>query len=550
MRNNNNKKDNLRHPFIVNTDNTFKIRDYFQTLPIFFTVLLLLLIFQNSAISAPGEKSPPRADNEGEGPFPELILRGVNVITGEGAPVRGPVDIVINNNKITNIISVGYPQVPIKGKRPTAGPNTKELDLHGHYVLPGFIDMHGHIGGSADDIPAEYVFKLWLAHGITTVREPGSFNGLEWVLDHVKRSEENTIVAPRIIPYLGFGMGSNTPISTEKQAIKWVKKASKNGAKGIKFFGASPNIMKAALKEAKEQNMGTMMHHAQLNVMNMNALDSARLGLTTMEHWYGLPEALFEDRIIQDYPSQYNYNDEQHRFEEAGRLWKQAAKQGSKKWNSVRDELISLDFTLNPTMTIYQASRDLMRERNAVWHDEYTLPTLWEFFTPSRYAHGSYWFDWTTQNEIDWKQNYQLWMSFINDYKNHGGRVTTGSDSGYIYKIYGFGYISELELLQEAGFNPYEVIQAATLNGAEALGMENEIGSISIGKKADLVVVEHNPLQNFKVLYGTGHYRLNDTNEPVRVGGVKYTIKDGIIYDAKALLEDVREMVENAKTDG
>jgi imidazolonepropionase-like amidohydrolase len=421
------------------------------------------------------------------------------------------------------------------------------MQLEGYYVLPGFIDMHGHIGGSADNIPAEYVFKLWLAHGITTVREPGSFNGLDWVLDHVERSAENKIVAPRIIPYLGFGMGAKEPIFTAKQARSWVKNAAKKGAKGVKFFGATPKVMKAALDEAQKQNIGTMMHHAQLNVMSMNVLDSARLGLTTMEHWYGLPEALFEDRTIQDYPATYNYNNEQDRFAEAGKLWKQAAPIGSEKWNSVRDELIQLDFTINPTMTIYQASRDLMRERNADWHAEYTLPTLWDFFTPSRYAHGSYWFDWTTEEEIEWKENYRLWMQFLNDYKNNGGRVTTGSDSGYIYKIYGFGYISELELLREAGFNPYEVIQAATLNGAEALGMDDEIGSISIGKLADMVVIKENPLRNFKVLYGTGHYRLNDDNEAIRSGGVDYTIKDGIVYDAKALLKDVRDIVEQAK---
>jgi hypothetical protein len=61
------------------------------------------------------------------------------------------------------------------------------------------------------------------------------------------------------------------------------------------------------------------------------------------------------------------------------------------------------------------------------------------------------------------------------------------------------------------------------------------------------VIIDQNPLQNFKVLYGTGHYRLDDNNQPTRVGGVKYTIKDGILYDAKALLEDVRAMVEQAK---
>ena len=67
------------------------------------------------------------------------------------------------------------------------------------------------------------------------------------------------------------------------------------------------------------------------------------------------------------------------------------------------------------------------------------------------------------------------------------------------------------------------------------------------GKLADLVVVEENPLANFKVLYGTGAIRVTEDNEVIRVGGVKYTIKDGIIFDARQLLADVREIVLQAK---
>ncbi len=146
-----------------------------------------------------------------------------------------------------------------------------------------------------------------------------------------------------------------------------------------------------------------------------------------------------------------------------------------------------------------------------------------------------------------WKENYRLWMAFLNEYKNRGGRVTTGSDSGYIYKTYGFGYIRELELLREAGFHPLEVIRSATLLGAEALGQADSLGSVEPGKLADLVIVEENPLENLKVLFGTGAIKVDENNEVVRVGGVKYTIKDGIIFDAKQLLADVRQMVEAAK---
>lgn len=510
-------------------------------------LLTFLIVSISVAVAAP-PKAPLRGE-QGDGPFSRLIIRGATLINGEGAPARGPVDIVIENDRIVNVVSIGYPGVPIRpNQRPHALPGDKEIDATGHYVLPGFIDMHGHIGGSAADIPAEYVLKLWLAHGITTVREPGSFNGLEWTKWHQQQAESNAIVAPRIIPFVSFGMGAEEPIFNGEQARAWVRHVKQQGAAGIKFFGATPKVMAAALDEAKQQQLGTMMHHAQLSVVRTNVLDSARMGLDSMEHWYGLPEALFTEQVIQNYPPHYNYNNEQDRFSEAGKLWQQAAAPGSDKWNAVRDELIALDFTINPTLTIYEASRDLMRERRAVWHDEYTLPQLWDFFTPSRYAHGSYWFDWTTDEEVAWRKNYQLWMTFLNDFKNHGGRVTTGSDAGYIYKIYGFGFIRELELLREAGFNALEVIQAATLNGAEALGLEDEIGSVVPGKKADLIIVKDNPLANFKVLYGTGHYRLDENNQPIRTEGIRYTIKDGIVYDVQELLTDVRRIVAEEKT--
>ncbi len=492
------------------------------------------------------EPAPPR--NEGEGPFDRLILRGATLIDGTLAPPRGPVDIVIDNDRIVDVVSVGYPGVPVEDdNRPEAGENDRVMDLSGMYVLPGFVDLHGHIGGVEQGTPAEYVFKLWLAHGITTVRDPGSGNGLDWVLDHKRKSSENAIAAPRIRAYVTFGQGRDEPITTAEEAREWVRNISRDGADGIKFFAASPEVLEAAISEAGERGLRTAMHHNQLMVGRADVMDTSGWGLTTMEHWYGLPEALFDDRRVQDYPADYNYNDEQHRFAEAGRLWAQAAEPGSERWNQVRDTLVERDFTIDPTFTIYEASRDLMAARRAEWHDEYTLPSLWDFFQPSRKAHGSYWFNWSTADEIAWRNNFSKWMRFINDFKNHGGRVTVGSDSGYIFKIYGFGYVEELELLQETGFHPLEVIQAATLSGAEALGMDGEIGSVEPGKRADLVVVGENPLENFKVLYGTGAIRVNEANEAVRVGGVRYTIKDGIVFDAEKLREDVRELVTEAR---
>ena len=497
-----------------------------------------------------------------------MIVRGATLINGNGSPPIGPVDIVIKGNKITKVQTVGYPGVAIDPeKRPKLEGNGIEIEAEGMYVLPGFVDMHGHIGGSSQGTPAEYVFKLWLAHGVTTVRDPGSFNGLDWVLRHKERSKSNEITAPRIVAYTGFGQNleevetvkslpGNRNTGTEKlsgeitnadEARSWVRANYQRGSDGIKFFGASPEVMTAALDENKRLGLGSACHHAQLNVGWWNAMNSAEAGLTTMEHWYGLPEALFEDRVVQDYPLDYNYQNEQHRFGEAGRLWKQAAEPYSEKWNQVMDRLLELDFTIDPTLNIYEASRDLMRARTADWHKDYTLPSLWSFYRPSKISHGSYWHSWGTEEEVAWKENYRLWMTFINEYKNRGGRVTTGSDSGFIYQLYGFAYIRELELLREAGFHPLEVIRSATLMGAQALNMDDQIGTVEVGKLADLVIVDENPLQNLKVLYGTGAIKLTEDNEVIRAGGVAYTIKDGVLFDAKALLKDVREIVKEAK---
>lgn len=505
------------------------------------TSILLFALLISSVISA--------QSNFSEGPFDQLIIRGATLINGNGAPPIGPVDIVIEGNTIARVQVVGYPGVAINpDRRPQLQAGGKEIDASGMFVLPGFVDMHGHIGGTSQGAEPDYVFKLWMSHGITTVREP-SGRGIDFTLDLKKKSAANSIVAPRILAYTGFGQGHDGPISTPEQAREWVRENARKGADGIKFFGAPPEIMQAALEENKKLGLRSACHHAQMDVARWNVLNSARAGLTSMEHWYGLPEALFEDRTVQDYPLDYNYANEQHRFEQAGNLWQQAADPYSEHWNAVMEELLALDFTLDPTFNIYEASRDLHRARRAEWHEDYTLPSLWRFYAPSKVSHGSYWHYWGTEQEVAWKENYRLWMTFINEYKNRGGRVTAGSDSGFIYQLYGFAYVRELELLREAGFHPLEVIRAATLNGAEALGMSDKIGTVAVGKLADLVVVGENPLENLKVLYGTGAIKLTEDNEVVRVGGVRYTIKDGIVYDAPALLADVERQVDQAKAE-
>jgi imidazolonepropionase-like amidohydrolase len=501
----------------------------------------------------PNIAAPDRRAGEGEGPFDRLVIRGITVIDGTGAPPQGPIDVVVEGNRIKEVRSVGFPKAPIDAKgRPAKG--TKEIDGTGMFLMPGFIDLHTHTGGLQAP-EAEYVYKLWMGHGVTTARGV-PFGPIDWSLNERARSAANKIVAPRLfsyhVPFTGEGGWDGTKLQTADSAREWVRWAANKGIDGLKMMSFDPEVMAALLDEAKKHNLGSTAHLGQMGLARMNALQASRLGLGAMTHYYGLFESLLKDYSVQPYPNNQNYNDEQHRFGQVARLWDKIHPRGSEPWNALIKEWVDRRFIVDPTMTIYSASRDVMRSRNADWHEKYTLPSLWEYYQPNRVAHGSYWFYWTTEDEVAWKNFYHVWMSFLNDFKNAGGRVTTGSDSGFIYQTYGFGYIQEFELLQEAGFHPLEVIRSATLYGAEALhepkGKPIEFGIIRPGLLADMVIVDQNPLENFKVLYGTGAVKLNDdTGKVERVGGVKYTIKDGIIYDAKKLLADVAKMVEKAK---
>lgn len=517
------------------------------------TLSVFVAILSPPVIHAADESVKPAPDRkEGEGPFSRLIIRSATLIDGTGAPPIGPVDIVIENNKITTIDIVGTPGVNIKTENRPQGAD-REIDAQGAYVLPGLINLHAHVGDTPKAPEAEYAYKLWLAHGITTIRGVPAGN-VDWALHEKQRSAANKITAPRIIAYQVLGQGEDWKggaMRSPEKAREWVRWAAKKGVDGIKIYNLSPDIMKAAIDEAHKHKMGSVAHLSQMMVSRVNALDAARMGLDNMTHFYGLFEALYEQEDIQHWPADLNYNNEQHRFSQVARQWDKIKPRG-KKWQALIDEFLSLNFIIDPTMTAYLAGRDVMRERNADWHEKYTLPSLWDFYMPGRENHGSYFYDWTLHDEVAWRNFYRVWMMFLNDYKNAGGRVTVSDDAAFIYNLYGFGYIEEMELLQEAGFHPLEVIRGASMHAAQAIfepkGEEIRFGVLSPGMFADLLIIDSNPLHNLKVLYGTGAVRLNDkTGKPERIGGVKYTIKDGVIYDAKQLLKDVEEMANKQK---
>ncbi|MCK7476200.1 MAG: amidohydrolase family protein [Candidatus Moduliflexus flocculans] len=401
------------------------------------------------------------------------------------------------------------------------------------YLLPGFIDSHIHLhderAGMAQ--PFEYEYKIYLACGVTTVRDVGS--DPKKALAERRKSQEGSIVAPRI--YIYMVAGGRTP----EEGRKAVRSIKEQGADGVKIFGMDRDIMEAVVDEATRLGLKVAHHMA---VEETDAREAAAFGVDTIEHWYGIPDAALKGS--QNFPPSYNFNNESDRFRWAGHLWREA---DPDKLEDVLEEMVEKGVGWIPTFSTYEACRDMTRARNLPWFKEYLHPALETYFAPSPERHGAFSWGWSTEDEIAWKENYRIWMKAVRDFADMGGVVGAGDDAGFIYTLYGFTYLSELELLQEAGFHPIDVIQCATGNNAKLMGLEDRLGRVRQGYLADLILVDENPLANLKFLYPTGVLDIVNGKSVVR-GGIKWTIKDGLVYETPRLAREVREMVSKART--
>ncbi|MFN2325615.1 MAG: amidohydrolase family protein [Gemmatimonadales bacterium] len=524
--------------------------------------LAVLVSVPSAGAQTPGERIA--RPNNGPDPLPmgatqplrptRLVIRNATVISGRGSPTNnramppeGPVDLVIENGRIVNIVLMD----PVN--RAGHGPNFQRptgdlvIDATGLTVIPGLVEMHTHLRPPGDDYGAQsldYAYRLYLGHGITTVRDAGTGAGLARMTEQRRLSERNEIVAPRLVlcqrwplPLRAWDAGH-----TPEAARAMVREFQRLGADCVKISkspGHYPDVMAAATAEATALGMHVMV---DLKVSESDALVASNAGVRSVEHWYGVPDAALTG--TQSFPPDYNYWDELDRFRWAGHLWAEANRR-PERLSAVIDRLIANGTNWNPTMVVYEGNRDVWREQGAPFRQTLMHPHE-ASAGPDSSVHGAYKREWKTADEIAWKQNFRIWMDWIKVYHERGGLLTAGSDEG---GIGGIAMIRELELLQEAGIHPLDVIRVATTNAAQALGWENHCG-IRVGCTADLAIINGNPVDNFKVMYGRGYglHGLVPRDTQWARGGVTWTIKGGVVFDAQALLREVEGYVVAERT--
>ncbi len=496
-----------------------------NTKQFFLIVVTVLIILSFTAVDL--NSAGPGDELQNSKRYNQLAIRNVTIIHGNGTPARGGMDVVIKGNTIQSVRR--------HRKSHVYKDTEKVIDGTGLYLMPGLINLHAHIhdqqGGKP--IPFDYIYKLWLSCGITTVRDVSSNE--DKTLKEREKSRQGQIAAPRIYLYMpGWG-------STPAEARKRVQEIKRKGGDGMKIFGNQRDTLEALLGEAKKLNL-RVAHH--IGVEETDVRDDIRIGVTTsIEHWYGIPDAALKGS--QRFPLNYDYNNEADRFRYAGHLWREAK---MKKLKPVLQGMVKAGIAWDPTFVIYEANRDLQRAMNQPWFKDYLHPSLAYFYSDKPGHHGSYFRNWSTTDEIFWKENYRKWMKAVWKFADMGGIVGVGEDAGYIYMMYGFSLIRELELHQEAGFHPIDVIQHATENNARIMGLEQKIGRIKTGYFADMILMDENPLTNLKYLYPTVEVMdLDKDGKNITRGGIKWTIKDGIVYDARKMLKDVKAIVAKAR---
>jgi hypothetical protein len=419
----------------------------------------------------------------------------------------------------------------------------------GLFVMPGMINLHLHVRG--EWLPLRYSYLLQLATGVTSLGPAESGR----VQEDIAPSWNNEILAPRLYPI--YGWGDLTDYSDEEledpdMAPEVARTMIENGARQVYLNGLTWNqeLFGAAATAIDSAGGITAVHIQPSSTSVVDAVDAARLGVTMIVHHYGYAESAL-DGEVQDYPRNYDYQNENERFRAAAKVWVNVGKNPETRerlLNEVVDSLVHYGVAMQPNRATYEANRDVIAAQGRPWHEKYTHQALWEHHLPSAEHHAVFHYNWTNDDEYYWDYMYDLWAELIYEFNAAGGEVVYGTDDNYQWSTGGFGNIRELQLVRESGMHNLAVLRTANQNSAEML-MEPNLGLVREGYVADLLVVDGNPARNFRYLYPFGAVRMNDQGERYRTEGILHTIKDGVVIDNDAVMEEVARMVAESKED-
>src|SRR6201987_2862139 len=470
--------------------------------------LLCFILLPSLVWSQAASKLSPRVRPFVREDAPKIALTHVRVIDGTGAAARADQTLLIEDGKIAAMGDAANTKIP---------DGTKTIDLRDRTVIPGLVGMHDHMyypspGKSLPLYPehAASFPRLYLAGGVTSIRTTGSvetYADLELKL----AIDQGKMAGPKIHvtgPYLE-GEGSFTlqmrQLTDAEDARRTVEYWIAEGATSFKaYMNITPDELAAAAKAAHSHGLKITGH-----LCSIGFREAAALGIDDLEHGLFVDTEFFPGKKPGQCPDP----------------------------SAAEKSLLDLDIAAVPVQDMI---RDLVAHHVAITS---TLP-VFETFVPNRAPLDARVLDaMLPDTRIEylerrssisdhaatssWPALFRKELEFEREFVKRGGLILAGLDpTGYGGVIAGFGDQREVELLVEAGFTPLEAIHIATSNGAEFLGELDKIGTLAVGKAADIVVLQGDPTANIK-----------------DIEKVEIVFKDGIGYDSAKLIDSVKGFV-------
>ena len=381
-----------------------------------------------------------------------IILEGATIIDGTGDLPKPNTTIVINGSRIAYLSSDTANNYDLNF---SAAKNV--INLTGKYIIPGLFDMHAHVANvrknSYNQNESEYMLRMLLTHGVTTIRNPGGPTEQSVALR--ENVSEGKIVGPQIFT---AGQLLNTPqipvpfvekqVQTEQDVRQEVRTQAAVGVDYVKLYvGLTPELVQAAINEAHSNGIKVIGH-----LYMTSWTDAANLGIDTLTH--GVPVSPF---LLSEANQQKFLEAGDHPFNHF--LWLDLVDLNGPKINEMIMALVNNNIPVDPTLDIYEA---MIKEE--------------------------------PQNQYLWPKILQLTKML---YEN-GVTILSGSDIPNFELVPGASLHHELEILVEAGIPPLEAIKIATRNGAQTLGIEEDVGTIEPGKQADMIVLSDNPVDEIR----------------------------------------------------
>lgn len=435
---------------------------------------------------------------------PVVALEHVRVIDGTGAPAKTDQTIVISGGKIVAIGASGSVQVPADANR---------MDFTGYSALPGLVGMHDHLfypagGALYHDMPFSFP-RLYLALGVTTIRTTGSVEPY-FDLELKKGIDEGKLVGPKMNvtgPYLE-GEGAFTrqmhalkdPDDARRTVEYWIYE----GARSFKAYNVLTRAeLKAAIDAAHQHGIKVTGH-----LCSIGFREAAELGIDNLEHGLTVDTEFFPGKKPDVCPPPREAVAAANKLDVNGPEIQETIKTLVQHHVAVTSTLPVFEQFVPTRPDVPQRAQDL-------------------FSDDARKAYQANRKRVADTKESPWPVMFLKEMEFERAFAKAGGTLLAGLDpTGIGGIIAGFGDLREVELLVEEGFPPVEAVKIASLNGAQFLGEAEHVGSLAVGKQADIVLVKGDPSS-----------KISD------IENVELVFKDGVGWDSNKLIESVKGQV-------